>query len=268
MGEPQQQTQAEPDLDHYTDMSVGEILRKTREHYGQTIYDVEQNLNIRASQLHALEQENLDEIPGRVYAIGFVRAYSEYLGLDGDKMVHLFKAQTVGKRVKPELHFPVATNDSNDPNIHIVIASLTALILFIAYLSIFNAPAKNVNTIPPVPEDIKEKTIAMLEPLKDSVPDEPDPALLNDNDTKGMELRVTAESWVEIKKADGAVIVRQILKEGDVFIVPDEEMLTLSTGNAGGLVVYIDGKEIGALGRSAQVRRDIKLDPEDFKIEE
>jgi len=236
------------------------FLRKTREHYGQTIYDVEQNLNIRASQLHALESENLEQIPGRVYAIGFVRSYSEYLGLDGDKMVHLFKAQTVGKRVKPEFHFPVASNDSNDPNIHIVIASLTAFILFIAYLSIFHAPAKDIETIPPVPEAIKEKTIAMLAPM----PEEPDQAILSASDDKGMELRVTAESWVEIKKADGAVIVRQILKEGDVFIVPDEETLTLSTGNAGGLVVYIDGKESGALGKAAQVRRDIKLDPEVF----
>jgi len=264
MGEPQQQTQLEPDLDHYTDMSVGEILRKTREHYGQTIFDVEQNLNIRASQLQALEQEDLDQIPGRVYAIGFVRAYSEYLGLDGDKMVHLFKAQTVGKRVKPELHFLVATNDSNDPNIHIVIASLTALILFISYLSIFHAPAKDVSAIPPVPEAIKEKTIAMLAPMVE----EPDQSLLGVSNDKGMELRVVAESWVEIKKPDGAVIVRQILKEGDVFLVPDGEALSLSTGNAGGLVVYIDGKEIDKLGKASQVRRNIKLDPETFQPSE
>lgn len=264
MGEPQEHNKPEPDLDTYTDMSVGEILRKTREHYGQTIYEVEQNLNIRASQLHALEQEDLEQLPGRVYAIGFVRAYSEYLGLDGDKMVHLFKAQTVGKRVKPEFHFPVAKHESNDPNIYIVITSLTALILFIAYLSIFHAPAKNVSAIPPVPEAIKEKTISMMEPI----PDEPDPSLLNENQSKGMELRVIEKSWVEIKKADGVVIVRQILKEGDVFIVPDSEILTLSTGNAGGLVVYIDGNQVGALGKAAQVRRNIKLDPETFQLSE
>jgi cytoskeletal protein RodZ len=259
MGEPQRQYQAEPDLDHYTDMSVGEILRKTREHYGQTIYDVEQNLNIRASQLHALEQENLDQIPGRVYAIGFVRAYSEYLGLDGDKMVHLFKAQSVGKRVKPELHFPVAVHESNDPNIHIVIASLTGLILFIAYLSIFHAPAKNESAIPQVPEEIKEKTIAMLQP---PVPDAPDQSLLTGSE--GLELRVTEESWVEIKNSEGIVIVRQILKKGDVFLVPEDETLSLSTGNAGGLFVYIDGKKIGALGKTSQVRRNIELKPETF----
>ncbi len=251
----------EPDLDHYTDMSVGEILRKTREHYGQTIYDVERNINIRAPQLVALEQGNHDLIPGRVYAIGFVRSYSEYLGLDGDKMVHLFKAQSVGKRAKPELNFPVIRHESNDPNIHIVIFSLTALILFIAYLSIFHAPAKDVMTIPPVPEAIKEKTIAMMSPALEPSQDVLEPEKSNQNK---MEIRVTEESWVEVKNTEGAVVVRQILKKGDVFIVPDDEIFTLSTGNAGGLVVYIDGKEIAPLGDGAQVKRDIALKPENF----
>lgn len=250
----------EPDLDHYTDMSVGQILRKTREHYGQTIHDVERNINIRAPQLVALEQGNHDLIPGRVYAIGFVRSYSEYLGLDGDKMVHLFKAQSVGKRVKPELNFPVIVHESNDPSIHIIIASLTALILFIAYLSIFNAPAKDVMTIPPVPEAIKEKTITMLAPPP--ALEEPDQALLDQ--ANGMEIRVTSDSWVEIKNAKSAVIVRQILKKGDVFLVPESEVLSLSTGNAGGLMVYIDGKEISPLGNPSQVKRDIALKPENF----
>ena len=94
------------DLDSYTDLSVGEILRRTRLYYGQSLNDVEINLRIRASQLDLLEQNHIAHLPGRVYAIGFVRAYSEYLGLDGDKMVHLFKAQSVGKKWRPKLSFP------------------------------------------------------------------------------------------------------------------------------------------------------------------
>lgn len=252
------QSPEDPNLDHYTELSVGEILRRTREHYGQTIYQVERNLNIRASQLHALEHGNLDQIPGRVYAIGFVRSYSEYLGLDGDKMVYLFKAQSVGKRVKPDLHFPVIVHESNDPNIHIIIFSLTALILLIAYLSIFHAPAKQISAIPPVPEAIKEKTISMLTVT------EPEQDVLEDVTKNTMELRAKEESWVEIKNPKGDVVVRQILKKDDVFVVPDDQVFTLSTGNAGGLAVYIDGKEIQTLGKPKQVRRDIALNPKDF----
>ncbi|PZO78204.1 MAG: DUF4115 domain-containing protein, partial [Micavibrio aeruginosavorus] len=80
---------------------MGEILRRTRVHYGQSLQQIEGVLRIRASQLDALEQGDVSQLPGRVYAIGFVRSYSEYLGLDGDKMVHLFKEQSVGKQKKP-----------------------------------------------------------------------------------------------------------------------------------------------------------------------
>ncbi|MBU0859077.1 MAG: helix-turn-helix domain-containing protein, partial [Alphaproteobacteria bacterium] len=93
--------------ENLTDMTVGEILRRTRLHYGQSLTDVESILRIRAAQLQALEDGRIDLLPGRVYAIGFVRAYAEYLGLDGEKMVHLFKAQAGNPpRPRAELHFP------------------------------------------------------------------------------------------------------------------------------------------------------------------
>src|SRR5688572_20077124 len=99
-----------------TDLSVGEILRRTRLHYNQTLPDIERALRIRASQLEALENGNYDQLPGRVYVIGFIRSYSEYLGLDGDKMVHLFKTQSGGKVAQPaSLGFQVPASDTKMP---------------------------------------------------------------------------------------------------------------------------------------------------------
>ncbi len=43
------------DLNFHTDMPVGEILRRTRVHYGQSLFQIEGVLRIRASQLEALE---------------------------------------------------------------------------------------------------------------------------------------------------------------------------------------------------------------------
>ena len=255
--EPQQ-----PDLDSYTDLSVGEILRRTREYYGQSIEQVEINLRIRASQLLALETGHLEQIPGRVYAIGFVRTYSEYLGLDGDKMVHLFKAQSVGKRVKPDLHFPVAVNESKVPNLNIILFSLVGLILLISYWTIFYTPTNYVEKIPPVPEALKNSTLS-LNP--DVIAEEPPQSLLSQVLPKAnMELVVSEDSWVEIKRPDGEVVVQQVLKPGDKYLVPEGEELILSTGNAGGITVFIDGKKVKALGKSSQVRRDVPLTPATF----
>ena len=150
------------DMNFHTDMKVGEILRRTRVHYGQTLQQVEVVLRIRASNLDALEKGEIDKLPGRVYAIGFVRSYSEYLGLDGDKMVHLFKDQSVGRQIKPDLSFPVPAEESKAPNLYIVGGSIAALILFIIALSFFIFPNKQQNQIPNVPEDLLKSIFIFL----------------------------------------------------------------------------------------------------------
>lgn len=254
---------AEPDLDSYTDLSVGEILRRTREYYGQSIEQVEINLRIRASQLLALENGHLEEIPGRVYAIGFVRTYSEYLGLDGDKMVHLFKAQSVGKRVKPELHFPAAVDESKVPSLNMILFSLVALILLISYWTIFYTPTNYVEKIPPVPETLKKSALS-LNP--DVVAAEPPQSLLAKAGMKDqIELVITEDSWLQIKNTEGAIVVEQVLKPGDKYIVPHDQDLTLSTGNAGGITVFIDGKKVKKLGETSQVKRDVALKAATFR---
>lgn len=274
---------SEPDLDSYTDLSVGQILRRTREHYGQTLEQVEMNLRIRASQLNALEQEILEELPGRVYAIGFVRSYAEYLGLDGDKMVHLFKAQSVGKRVKPNLHFPVTVSESKTPNLFIIIFSLVGLVLLIAYWTMFYVPTKHVEAVPPVPEVLKKSIMAVASPaaIIEQITEEAGSAiqLLDKTVNKvvnkavkqasnRMALVVSEDSWVEIKNAQGETVLRQVLKPGDKYIVPDEKGLVLSTGNAGGITVFMDGKKVRKLGLSTQVKRNILLASENFIIQE
>ena len=248
----------EPDLDTYRDMSVGQILQRTREHYGQTLPQVESNLRIRASQLQALEQEDVSQLPGRVYAIGFVRAYAEYLGLDGDKMVHLFKAQTVGKRSKPELQFPVTVNESKAPNLPILFSCLIAVVALIAYISMFHAPVRYEETIPPVPQILIEKRESLLKPSL-LAPDESNLLAPIVEKPAQLELVATSDSWVEIKNSEGALVMRKVLKPGDKYKVPEDSDLTLSTGNAGGLTIFIDGKKIKTLGGNAEVQRNVEL---------
>lgn len=251
------------DLDSYTDLSVGEILRRTREYYGQSLPQVEVNLRIRASQLEAIENLDLERLPGRVYAIGFVRAYSEYLGLDGDKMVHLFKAQSVGKRVKPQLKFPVTFSESKTPNIHIILFSMVATILLIAYWTVFYTPTKYVERIPPVPESLKQGSIPLLKTTAEALEKESEEATVEEASVK-MELVVSQDSWVEIKNPEGKVVVRQVLKPGDKYVVPEEEGYTISTGNAGGVTVFIGGKKVRTLGKSSEVKRNIALTAASF----
>lgn len=252
---------AQFDLNTYKEMSVGEILRKTREHYGQSIGQVEVNLRIRASHLEALESGEAEKLPGRVYAIGFVRAYSEYLGLDGDKMVSLFKSHSIGEAKRPDLLFPVLNYESQTPNIFIVLICITGIIGLIAYLSITHIPVKYEEVVPPVPKILTQSAIT---PAAIKTVAEKKPAPIN----KSIELVVTQDSWVEIKDSKGKKLLSEVLKTGDKYIVDEDKTLTLATGNAGGITIFINGKKVGPLGEKAQVKRNIALTRENLSVKE
>lgn len=61
---------------------LGEWLVRAREARGLTLEDAERDTRISRRYLQALEEEHLDVIPAPVYARGFLRSYSQYLGLD------------------------------------------------------------------------------------------------------------------------------------------------------------------------------------------
>lgn len=272
--------QGKSDLNFHTDMPVGEILRRTRVHYGQSLDQIESVLRIRASQLDALEKGDVKQLPGRVYAIGFVRSYSEYLGLDGDKMVHLFKEQSVGRKAKPDLSFPLPASESKVPNLLIVGGSLFGILVLVGFIAFVMFPEAPKSEISPVPEELTKSQLNEAPALVgDALPvdavQQPGAAAQSAAQEAGAEtppppaknanrivIEITDASWVEIRNATGAAILRQVLKPGDIYMVPPEKGLVMATGNAGGIKIKVDGKEIKPLGETGQIKRKIALDPD------
>ena len=66
---------------------VGEILQTARERKGVDLTRAERETKIRARHLAALESGDFGDLPAPVYAKGFLRNYSTYLGLDAEEML-------------------------------------------------------------------------------------------------------------------------------------------------------------------------------------
>ena len=62
--------------------SIGDRLRQARERRGVSIAEASATLKIRAPILEAFEREDHAQLPPRVYALGQLRTYAAYLGLD------------------------------------------------------------------------------------------------------------------------------------------------------------------------------------------
>lgn len=64
-------------------MGVGEQLRERRKQLGHSLEDVQSATKIRRLYLEAIEADRFGDLPGPVYARGFIRSYGNFLGLDG-----------------------------------------------------------------------------------------------------------------------------------------------------------------------------------------
>src|ERR1700679_2876480 len=81
--------------------TVGQDLRAARQRRGDDLATVSRNLKIRKDHLEALEEDRFEALPGRTYAVGFVRTYSDYLGLDAVQCVERFKREIAGRGEAP-----------------------------------------------------------------------------------------------------------------------------------------------------------------------
>lgn len=71
--------------------SAGAQLADARESMGLTLTEASDKTHIKESHLEAIECVDLAALPPRPYAIGFVRAYAEFLELDSAPVVTRFK---------------------------------------------------------------------------------------------------------------------------------------------------------------------------------
>src|ERR1700730_18478241 len=95
--------------------SAGDLLRQQREALGLHLAHVAAALKIKPGYLAALEAGRPDLLPGPAYAIGFVRAYGDQLGLDGNEILRRFKAESAALDAKPDLTFPIPLGERSIP---------------------------------------------------------------------------------------------------------------------------------------------------------
>jgi transcriptional regulator with XRE-family HTH domain len=87
---------------------IGASLREARTRRGLTAEDVQKAIRIRDRYLTALEQEDWELLPGDAYTKGFLRAYAEYLGLDGNLYVDEFNSRYARRDEHPFMPEPLA----------------------------------------------------------------------------------------------------------------------------------------------------------------
>jgi hypothetical protein len=93
---------------------IGPALREARERRGLGYNQVEAATAIRSRYVRALEDEQFDILPGPTYTKGFLRAYAEFLGLDGQLYVDEFNSRHHDPR--RDLEQPIYSRPRSQPH--------------------------------------------------------------------------------------------------------------------------------------------------------
>lgn len=138
--------------DHST--SLGQDLRLAREGHGVSLEEAAATLRIKAAYLAALETGQFEQLPGAAYAIGFVRTYAEYLGLNGPDAVQRFKAEsTGGQGPRSALTFPSPAPRGRVPGIGPLLIALIVAALIAGVWFFWRSEAQELlSRVPAVPE--------------------------------------------------------------------------------------------------------------------
>jgi cytoskeletal protein RodZ len=96
-------------------------------------------------------------------------------------------------------------------------------------------------------------------PVANSAPAEGRVFLAHNADARVV-VRAKAESWVQVRDRDSAIVFTRVLSPGDSFLVPNRSGLTLWTGNSGALDFLVDGQPTAPIGVQGSVKRNISLD--------
>lgn len=74
-------------------------------------------------------------------------------------------------------------------------------------------------------------------------------------------IRTTSDAWVQVRERQGAVLLSRLMRGGESWPVPrGTKLLLMTTGNAGGTELVVDGVAAPVLGPSGALRRDVPLD--------
>ena len=136
--------------------SVAAVLRRAREKHGQDVRSVAQVLRIRQAYLEALESGRFDRLPGTAYALGFLRTYAEYLGLNANNIVDRFKEEVQGPERHTELVFPEPVAEARIPGGAIILISVVLLgVAYGGWFYLSNQGRSVADLIPALPGQIQ-----------------------------------------------------------------------------------------------------------------
>ncbi|OGN59816.1 MAG: hypothetical protein A3F40_04160 [Chlamydiae bacterium RIFCSPHIGHO2_12_FULL_27_8] len=124
-----------------TKKDVGDIFKTKREEMSLTLKEIENATSIKMLYLKGIEDGDIDKMLSPVYAVGFLKQYAAFLGLDGEKIIKNNPKLYSGNVKKQEFDYGIGTLEIRNSQHHgakkmstFVMSIIVLALLFFAWL--------------------------------------------------------------------------------------------------------------------------------------
>lgn len=237
-------------------MSPGRLLRAARLERGLSAEFCAERLKARVGQIHAIEADDFAPLGGDIYTRGFLKSYAQVVGVDPVEVLRLHgpdRSATfnpLSKKMSPLEQRRVA------PAWLLTLLGLIGVgLVVVVVLMLGGQRAPSAVPSVEVPTAVPPVT-AVPAPTPPTSP-APAPAPVPAPVGPPLEIVVTFEatSWLEIV-VDGIVVEPGVLvRAGETLRFAAQEEIRARYGNAGGVRVELNSRDLGPQGRSGEVVR-------------
>ena len=222
---------------------IGAELRAERERRGLQLSDIAEELHVRTAYLAAIERgerpNTPDVLPGVGYVLGYVRAYAEEVGLDGDAAVDRYKLDMAipeNLRLRDAPHIVTRRRRKLPRGIVPAVLVLAGAVAFAAYYAIQ----------PTLDGEVEEAPAMVAGTAEEITPDT-------------WVLEAETASWVRVRASDGTEMFNAIMVPGQVVTFPPESAPVVDVRDAGAVRVRRGTRDLGPLGPRGRARDGLVL---------
>lgn len=258
--------------------NFGASLKEARESKGISLDQIANDTRISTRFLAAIENEEFHLLPGGIFNRGFVRSFAERVGLDPNQAVadyeRLVNVRPPTETAEPEPSPPPPKKHG----LHLYPVAIAALIVLIAaFYVVTRDSGKTAQTSNPpaapvsAPSTPPEQPAPAAEPAPPVVPPEttlaataPEPAPEPAKEALSLEMEAKEATWIKVTADGNAVVAGEILEPGMTRKFTAQNSIDLTIGNAAGVSLKINDRQVKPLGKSGQVR-ELSITPTTLK---
>jgi len=148
---------------------ISEILKEERERKGYSLDFIEKTIKIKSEYINLIEQGRFSDLPSESYALGFIKNYAEFLGLDVQEVLAFFRREFDERKAKkkPSLKPPQPIRKTLEiftPSNFIITIVSILVIGFLGYLYIqYRSYSKSPELFISKPTDRVQQTLSYTE---------------------------------------------------------------------------------------------------------